>query len=114
VALHDRLTTILGPYEVGEIPEPTDLTVTDADGVPINLTAATAVTFKYAVDGGTTETGTAAVQDAANGVIRITWAAAMTDTAGVLRGRVWYTLAGARPVAARIVCRIVTPAVTIS
>jgi hypothetical protein len=111
---YDRLTTTLGPYEVGEIPEPTDLTVTDADGAVINLAAATAITFKYTVDGGTVETGTAAVQDAANGVIRITWAAAMTDTAGVLRGRVWYSLSGTRPIAARIVCRIVTPPVTIA
>lgn len=110
----DRLMTALGPYEVGEIPEPTDLTITDSDGNAIDLSAATAVTFKYSVDGGATETGTAALQDAANGVIRITWTSAMTDTAGTLRGRVWYTLSGTRPVAARIMCQIVTPPVTIS
>ena len=114
----DSVTTQPGPYRVGEIPEPADIYVTqyDATGaeVPVNLTGATAVTFKYSVNGGATKTGTAAIQDAVNGIIRITWVAGDFDTAGVLRGDVWYTLGSTRPVAAEVIVQVLTPPVTIS
>jgi hypothetical protein len=114
----DSVTTEPGPYRVGEIPEPADIYVTqyDATGaeVPVNLTGATEVTFKYSVNGGPTQTGTAAIQDAINGIIRITWAAGDFDTAGVLRGVVWYTQGTTRPVAANVVVGILEPPVAIS
>jgi hypothetical protein len=106
----------LRPKYVGEIPEPLDLTVTDADGVVVDCTGATAVQFKYTVDDGTTQqTGTAALKTTgADGTFRITWSGAEFATAGMLRGVCWFTLNGARLVAGVVTCRIITPPVTIS
>ena len=103
-----------GPFWAGEIPEPTDLTVADSDGVIRDCIGATSVTFKYSVDNGTTQTGTAAPQDLPNGVFRITWSAAAIATPGVLRGVCYFTLNGARLVAGVVHANIKAPPVPIT
>jgi hypothetical protein len=107
-----RLT--LQPRWVGEIPPPTDVTVLDADGGTFDCTGASAVSFKYSVDGGTAATCTATALTPPSGVFRISWDAAAFDGAGILRGALWFTLNGARIVAAVVTVRILTPPVVIS
>jgi hypothetical protein len=104
----------LQPRWVGEIPPPTDVTVTDADGAVYNCTGASSVTFKYSVDRGTVATCTATAVTPASGIFRISWDAAAFDAAGILRGALWFTLSGARIVAAVVTIRIQEPPVPIT
>lgn len=72
-----RPSVELGSFVVGEVPAPLEYQFLDADGVAINLTGFTAVTFQWAthVQGQfvnpVTETGS--VTDAVNGKVTYVW-----------------------------------------
>lgn len=72
-----RPSVDLGSFVVGEVPPPLEYQFLDADGVVINLTGFTTVTFQWAhyVQGQfvdpVTETGT--VSDAAQGKVTYVW-----------------------------------------
>jgi hypothetical protein len=112
--MRDQRELVLDPVYVGSTPRPLDITVGDADGGVVDLTAATA-SFTYKVNDGTSTAGTATVQAPATaGVIRVTWSAAQFTTAGMLRGTVYYTAGTVKDVAATVVVRVITPPSTIS
>lgn len=98
----------LGPYRVGEEPEQLVVTVTDADGVAINVTSAT-VTMKYSRDGGATTTGagTGAVVSGTGGQIGYTWASADLATAGDMTVWLTYTLSGRDYLAEEFYLRVI-------
>ena len=81
----------LGPFSLGEKPEPLQITIQDADGNVINLTGYTAKFVIKSVDqtvsglGG----GVSDLVTPATGITRYTWAAADFTTAGFYVGQMW-------------------------
>lgn len=84
-----ELTTKIGPYFVGEDPEPLEITVTDSDGVAIDITGCT-IGCRYSINGGTAVNIVGSISSGAGGVMRIDWPSGFT-AAGVIRGQVTYT-----------------------
>lgn len=99
-----------GPYFVGEVPEPIEVTVSEYGGTtPYDLTGAT-VDGSWHVNDGTDAALTVSVVNAASGVVRVTWSSSQFTTAGVLRATVWAVFgSGVKPVLARIVAEISDP-----
>jgi hypothetical protein len=79
------MTTELGPYVAGEVPEAWRHTFTDSDGVAIAITGYS-VRVSYKLSGGTQVVRTGTLVDAANGVAGYQWVEADMATAGVMRG----------------------------
>jgi len=81
----------LGVFAKGEVPEPIQITIQDADGVVIDLTAMTAefeiVAVRQTVPG--LGTGTTTITDAVNGVTKYVWVTADFATVGTFRGQMW-------------------------
>lgn len=78
--------TVIGPYVVGEIPEPWEHQFLDSDDDPIDLTGYEA-TLTYRVDADDQVVRTAAsVTAAATGKATYSWIAADLATAGRMRG----------------------------
>mgnify|MGYP003511969426 FL=1 len=103
-----ELTSKIGPYYVGEDPEPLEITVTDADGVAIDITACT-IGCRYAINGGTPVDIVGSITDGGGGVMRIDWPSGFT-AAGVIRGQVTYeSVGGEIRVADSFHGRILTP-----
>lgn len=88
--VHPRVE--IGPYSVGEIPQPLQITFVDFDGNPLDLTNF-AVDFVIESIGGTTPTdvgsGAATKPDAGAGVTQYAFIAADCLTAGRWRGQMW-------------------------
>lgn len=79
---------ILGPYLVGEIPEPWVPQLTDNSGTPINITGFTGV-VQYERPDGTDGTRAATILDAPTGKWRVAWTAADFTQAGVYKATLW-------------------------
>lgn len=85
-----RPSVELGSFVVGEVPPPLEYQFLDANGVAINLTGFTVVTFQWSelVQGQfvnpVTETGT--VSDALNGVVTYVWDGDEFDAPGAHAG----------------------------
>lgn len=83
------LTTTLGPYTAGEIPEPWQHTFTDADGQAIDLTGYS-VRLAYRLDGGDQVVRVGSlVSSGAGGVVLYAWVAADLATDGRMEGEMW-------------------------
>lgn len=83
--------TRIGPFTLGEKPEPLQITIQDNDGVAISLVGYTASFVIESVDQTVSGlgTGTSTIVTPASGIIRYTWAAADFTTAGFYRGQMW-------------------------
>lgn len=82
----------LGPFSVGEKPEPLLITFTDVDGTAINLNGYDSDFVVEAVDQTVTGlgVGTATLNtDGTDGVVKYTWGAADFATAGFFRAQMW-------------------------
>jgi hypothetical protein len=81
----------LGVFAKGEIPEPIQITIQDADEVAINLSGYTAefeiVAVRQTVAG--LGAGTTSITDAASGVTKYVWVVADFNTVGTFRGQMW-------------------------
>lgn len=83
------LTTELGPYIAGEIPEPWQHDFDDADGAALNLTGyAVRVTYTIGDAAQVVRTGTL-VDAGATGRAEYAWVAADLATAGLMVGEMW-------------------------
>jgi hypothetical protein len=82
------MTTKLGDYTAGEIPEPLVVTFTDAAGDAIDLTGYTA-RWVYQPVGGTAVTRNAVVTTPASGVTTHTWVAADLEDEGTYNAQMW-------------------------
>lgn len=83
--------TRIGPFTLGEKPEPLQITIQDYDGVAVALTGYTASFVIESVDQTVSGlgAGVSEVVAAASGITRYTWAAADFTTAGFYRGQMW-------------------------
>lgn len=83
--------TRIGPFSVGEKPEPLQITLQDADGAALTLTGYTASFVIESVDETVSglAAGTSDIVTPASGITRYTWAAADFTTAGFYRGQMW-------------------------
>jgi len=83
--------TRIGPFTLGEKPEPLQITLQDADGSAISLTGYTAQFVIESIDQTVSglASGTSEIVTAASGITRYTWAAADFTTAGFYRGQMW-------------------------
>lgn len=99
-----------GPYFVGEVPEPLEISVTEYGGTePYVLTGAT-VDGSWNIEDGTDGALSVSVVDAAAGLVRVTWGASQFTTAGLLRATVWAEFgSGVKPVLARIFASVSDP-----
>lgn len=82
----------LGVFGKGEVPEPIQITIQDADGVVINLTGMTAEFEIAAVRQTVAGLGagvTSIVAPATAGVTKYVWVAADFATVGTFRGQMW-------------------------
>ncbi len=111
--MRDTMLVKMGPYELGEVPEKIEITACDKNGSPLNLANGTDLKFRYSVDKAAAEDGIANFTNPALGVLEVTWSVDAFDTGGILRGRVWCNLDGARPILAKIYCEVLPPPVTI-
>lgn len=84
-------TTRIGPFSLGEKPEPLQITIQDADGNAISLTGYTVSFVIEAVDQTVAGlgAGTSEIVTPASGITRYNWAAADFATAGLYRGQMW-------------------------
>lgn len=81
----------LGVFAKGEIPEPLQITIQDADGVAIDLTAWT-VDFVISAVRQTVAglgAGASTIITPTSGITRYTWVAADFATVGTFRGQMW-------------------------
>ncbi len=81
----------LGVFGKGEVPEPIQITIQDADGVAINLTGMTA---KFVIEAvrqtvAGLGAGTTTIPDLVNGVTQYVWVTADMNTIGTFRGQMW-------------------------
>jgi hypothetical protein len=85
--------TKLGPFYVGEVPLPLQVTIQDADGVVIDISAYTGDMVIERVDGGSvTGIGAGAISfttDGEDGAIEYAWLAADFSEAGRYRAQMW-------------------------
>lgn len=81
----------LGVFAKGEIPEPLQITIQDADGVAIDLTSMTAdfVIESVREDVSGLGMGVSSLTDATNGVTQYVWVTADMNTVGTFRGQMW-------------------------
>lgn len=89
---HARERQELGPYTVGEIPRPIEVTFLEADGQAIDLSGFSADFVIQQVEGASADglgAGAATVEDAATGLTRYLWTAADCAVAGRYRGQMW-------------------------
>jgi hypothetical protein len=89
-----RLRQQIGPYSVGEIPQPLQIAFLDADGAPVDLAGMTADFVIERVDGEAVATdvgaGAATVEDPASaGVTQYAFGEADCAAAGRYRGQMW-------------------------
>ncbi len=81
----------LGVFAKGEVPEPIQITIQDADGVVIDLTGMTAefeiVSVREDVSG--LGTGTSTIEDDTGGITQYVWVTADMNTVGTFRGQMW-------------------------
>ena len=83
---------LIGPYAIGEIPSPLQITITDYDGAVIDLTDFTAKFKIVRLDDDTPSglaTGSSTIFDASNGVTQYSFVAADFTTSGHYRGVMW-------------------------
>lgn len=99
----DRIS--LGPYVVGEVPEPWIHQIQDVNGTAVNLTGYT-VSVTFTKPDGTVVTRAGALVVAANGTVRVTWQATDFNQAGLLRGRLTVDNGGSHVASTRFVARI--------
>lgn len=105
----DDLGTSIGPYYVGSVPRPLDITVTmEDDTTPVDIAGAEA-SFSYKIDNGTARWAEAEVHDGPNGIIRINWAESDFLTAGTMRGIAYWAVEGNVEAAALVWCSVRTP-----
>lgn len=85
------LATRIGPFTLGEKPEPLQITMQDADGAALVLTSYTAKFVIESVDATVAglAAGTSSIPTPASGITRYVWAAADFTTAGFYRGQMW-------------------------
>ena len=86
--------TLIGPYAVGEIPPPLQITFTDCAGSIIDLSGYSVSFSIVSIDGNATPSGVAAgissvVGDAVNGITQYVWEEADFQTEGMFRGVMW-------------------------
>ena len=81
----------LGVFGKGEIPEPIQITIQDADGVAINLTGMTAKfvieVVRQTVAG--LGAGTTTIPTPLSGITKYVWVVADFNTVGTFRGQMW-------------------------
>ena len=81
----------LGIFGKGEVPEPIQITIQDADGVAIDLSGMTAdfviTAVRETVAG--LGAGVTSILDAVNGVTKYVWVTADMNTLGTFRGQMW-------------------------
>ena len=81
----------LGVFAKGEVPEPIQITIQDADGVVIDLTGMTAefdiVSVREDVSG--LGTGASSITNFTGGVTKYIWVTADMNTVGTFRGQMW-------------------------
>lgn len=83
--------TRIGPFTLGEKPEPLQITIQDFDGTAVSLVGYTAKFVIESVDQTVSgiSSGVSEIITPASGVTRYTWAAADFTTAGFYRGQMW-------------------------
>ena len=81
----------LGVFAKGEVPEPIEITIQDADGVAVDLTGMTAefeiVSVRATVSG--LGTGTSSITNFTGGITKYVWVTADMNTVGTFRGQMW-------------------------
>ena len=81
----------LGVFAKGEIPEPIQITIQDADGVAINLTGMTAefviTAVRQTVAG--LGAGITTIPTPLSGITKYVWVVADFNTVGTFRGQMW-------------------------
>ncbi len=94
----------LGVFAKGEIPEPIQITIQDADGAVIDLTGFTAKfvieAVRQTVSG--LGAGTTTIPDEPNGITQYVWVLADFNTIGTFRGQMWVGTSGALKLASFI------------
>lgn len=82
-----------GRYQRAEAPlDPLQYQFLDSDGVALDITAHTGVTFAHTTPAGVTVAGgTASIVSAATGVVSVDWTATHTATVGQWEGVFWLT-----------------------
>lgn len=83
--------TRIGPFTLGEKPEPLQITIQDFDGNAVSLSSYTAKFVIESVDqtvNGLGE-GTSEIVTPASGITRYNWAVSDFTTAGFYRGQMW-------------------------
>jgi hypothetical protein len=81
--------TIADPFILGEIPPPLVYAFTDANGVPLNLTAYETAKFSWKEKYGAGLTAAAVITAPATGQVTYTWTGGEFATAGQYRGEMW-------------------------
>lgn len=83
--------TRIGPFSIGEKPEPLQITIQDYNGTAINLTGYTATFIIEAVDQTVSSLGggTSSIPTPASGITQYIWHANDFLTAGLYRAQMW-------------------------
>lgn len=81
----------LGVFAKGEVPEPIQITIQDADGVVIDLTGMTADFVISAVRATVSGLGVGAttIPTPSSGITQYVWVTADMNTVGTFRGQMW-------------------------